>query len=195
MTKIGKAVSFAVEAHGDAKRKGKERLYILHPIEAMTIAAGLTEDEDVLAAAVLHDVVEDTDTGEEEIRERFGDRVADLVMAESEDKMRDVPAELSWRARKEAAIEHLKTASRDVKLICLGDKLSNIREMERDCAALGDALWERFNQKDKGQHAWYYGAIYAVLREEFGDVPAICEYRALLERVFGRREDIARHDG
>ena len=59
----------------------------------MNIAAGLTENEDVLTAAVLHDVVEDTDVKEAEIREAFGDRVADLVMAESEDKMRHLPPE------------------------------------------------------------------------------------------------------
>ena len=93
MTTIGKAIEFAIGAHGDATRKGKSRPYILHPLEAMNIAAGLTEDEEVLAAAVLHDVVEDTDVKGAEIREVFGDRVADLVMAESEDKMRHLPPE------------------------------------------------------------------------------------------------------
>ena len=81
--------------------------YILHPMEAMTIVASLTEDEDVLAAAVLHDVVEDTGVTEAEIREAFGDRVADLVMAESEDKMRGIPSEASWETRKQATIDHL----------------------------------------------------------------------------------------
>ena len=93
MTKIRKAIEFAMDAHADATRKGKSRPYILHPLEAMNIAASLTEDEEVLAAAVLHDVVEDTDVKEAEIREVFGDRVADLVMAESEDKMRHLPPE------------------------------------------------------------------------------------------------------
>ena len=93
MTKLRKAIEFAMDAHADATRKGKSRPYILHPLEAMNIAAGLTENEDVLTAAVLHDVVEDTDVKEAEIREAFGDRVADLVMAESEDKMRHLPPE------------------------------------------------------------------------------------------------------
>ena len=93
MTKLRKAIEFAMDAHADATRKGKSRPYILHPLEAMNIAASLTEDEEVLAAAVLHDVVEDTDVKEAEIREAFGDRVADLVMAESEDKMRHLPPE------------------------------------------------------------------------------------------------------
>ena len=165
--------------------KGKERPYILHPIEAMTIAVGLTEDEDVLAAAVLHDVVEDTNLSEQDIEREFGPRVKALVMAESEDKMKELPAEASWKLRKQATIDHLVTLGRDAKLICLGDKLSNIREMRRDYAKLGDALWERFNQKDKREHAWYYRSICDVLEEEFGDVPEIREYRALLKTVFG----------
>ena len=186
MTKIDRAIRFAVFAHAGTNRKGKERPYILHPIETMTIVAGLTDDEDVIAAAVLHDTVEDTDVTEEEIKREFGPRVAALVMAESEDKMKDLPSEASWKMRKEATIDHLGTLDRDAKLICLGDKLANIREMSRDYAELGDKLWERFNQKDKKEHAWYYRSVCDVLELEFGDICEIKEYRSLLKRVFGR---------
>ena len=188
MTKIGKAIQFAVDAHGDTTRKGKNRLYILHPIEAMTIVASLTEDEDVLSAAVLHDVVEDTDVTEAEIRVAFGERVAALVMAESEDKMRDIPSEASWKARKQATIDHLAGLKKDALQICLGDKLANIREMSRDYAVLGDRLWERFNQKDKAKHAWYYSSVFQTLAKALGEVPPIREYRALLKEVFGWEE-------
>ncbi len=188
MTKSEKAIMFAVKAHEGIRRKGKDRLYILHPIEAMTIVASLTEDEDVLAAAVLHDVVEDTDVTEAEIRVAFGDRVAALVMAESEDKMRGIPSEASWTARKQATIDHLAGLERDALLICLGDKLANIREMSRDYKAIGDKLWERFNQKDKKMHAWYYGSVFQVLAKALGDEPPIREYRALLKEVFDWEE-------
>lgn len=185
MKKLGKAIKFAVDAYGDTTRKGKNRLYILHPVEAMTIVASLTEDEDVLAAAVLHDVVEDAGVTKEELREAFGDRVAELVMAESEDKMRDIPSEASWKARKQATIDHLAGLERDALLICLGDKLANIREMSRDYKEIGDKLWDRFNQKDKAMHAWYYSSIFLILAETLGDNPPIREYRALLKEVFG----------
>ena len=188
MTKIGKAIKFAVDAHGDTTRKGKNRLYILHPIETMTIVASLTEDEDVLAATVLHDVVEDTGVKEAEIRETFGNRVADLVMAESEDKMRDIPSEASWEARKQTTIDHLAGLERDALLICLGDKLANIREMSRDYKAIGDKLWERFNQKDKKAHERYYSSIFQILAKALGEEPPIREYRALLKEVFGWEE-------
>ena len=186
MTIIEKAIRFASQAHAGTTRKGKERPYILHPLEVMTIVAGLTEDEEVISAAVLHDTVEDTDVTPWDIRHSFGERVEQLVMAESEDKMKNLPPEVSWETRKQATIDHLWTLDRDAKLICLGDKLANIREMSRDYAEIGDALWERFNQKDKRKHAWYYSSICDVLELEFGDIREIREYRALLKHVFGR---------
>ena len=185
MTKIGKAIKFAVDAHGDTTRKGKSRLYILHPVEAMSIVASLTEDQNVLSAAVLHDVVEDTGVTEAELREAFGDRVAELVMAESEDKMRDIPPEASWEARKQATIDHLAGLERDALLICLGDKLANIREMSRDYKTIGDKLWDRFNQKDTKAHEWYYSSIFQILAKTLGENPPIREYRSLLKEVFG----------
>ena len=188
MSKIGNAIKFAVDAHGNTTRKGKNRLYILHPMEAMTIVASLTENEDVLAAAVLHDVLEDTDVTEAEIRAVFGNRVAALVMAESEDKMRGIPSEASWTARKQATIDHLAGRERDALLICLGDKLANIREMSRDYKAIGEKLWDRFNQKDMKAHRWYYSSVFQVLAKALGDEPPIREYRALLKEVFGWEE-------
>ena len=185
MTTVERAIQYAVFAHAETKRKGKDRPFILHPIEALTIAASMTDDEEVLAAAVLHDVVEDTNLEAEDIEREFSPRVKALVMAESEDKMKDLPAGASWKMRKQATIDHLHGLCRDAKIICLGDKLANIREMARDYRVLGDALWDRFNQKDKDEHAWYYRSICDVLGAEFGDNMMIREYRMLLEEVFG----------
>lgn len=182
MNKIEKAIVFATEAHAGTNRKGKNRPYILHPLEAMQIVAGLTEDEDVIAAAVLHDMVEDTGTTAEEIEREFGKRVAALVASVSEDKRKDRPAAETWQVRKQETIDRLRGASRDVKLICLGDKLANVREMKRDYETLGDQLWLRFNQKDKKMHGWYYGEIYRVLAEESGEIR---EYKEIMEFVFG----------
>ena len=184
MTRIEKAIIFAVEAHADATRKGKNRPYILHPIEAMTIVASLTNDEDVIIAAILHDVVEDTAVTAKCIKHEFGERVMKLVQAESEDKMPGIPADVSWKQRKQATIDHLGTLCRDAKLICLGEKLANIREISRDYELLGDALWDRFNQKDKSMHDWYYSSVCSILEETFGNTPAVKEYRELLKKVF-----------
>ena len=150
----------------------------------LSIAASLTEDEEILAAAVLHDTVEDTPVTREEIEWKFGPRVANLVAAESEDKRRDHSAESTWLIRKQEAIDQLKSAGRDAKLISICDKLSNLRDMDHDYTEIGDRLWERFHQKDKKLHAWYYTSIYEILKEEFGDNPALREFRDHLDSLF-----------
>ena len=182
---IERAIAYAAAAHAGVTRKGKNRPYILHPIEAMTIVGSLTDDEEVLAAAVLHDTVEDTPVTLEDLVREFGEHVAELVGSESENKRPGQPAADTWKLRKQETIDHLKDSGRDVRLICLGDKLANLRELARDYAGLGDRLWERFNQKDKAMHGWYYRSIFEILVSEFGDVPALAEYKALLNQIWG----------
>lgn len=181
---LDKAIIFAVNAHRGQLRKGTNTPYILHPMEAAAIVGSMTDDDEVIAAAVLHDTVEDTAATIEEIRERFGDRVAELVAAESENKREDKPAASTWKIRKEETIEHLKTAPKEVKILTLGDKLSNIRSICRDYEAQGDALWQRFNQKDKNEHRWYYKSIADCL-SDLCEYPAYKEYAFLVEKTFG----------
>jgi len=187
MNKVEKAVVFATRAHAGKCRKGKDKPYILHPIEAMAIVMQYTDDEDVLAAAVLHDTVEDTSVTVKRLEKEFGPRVAALVASVSEDKKTDRPAESTWKERKQETIDGLKRASYETKLLCLGDKLSNLREMTEDHEDIGDELWERFNQKDKRMHAWYYVEIYKILKaeKEFEDSYDLMEFEGELDLVFG----------
>jgi myo-inositol-1(or 4)-monophosphatase len=184
MNKVEKAVLFATKAHAGTCRKGTDRPYILHPLEAMSIVKKYTFDEDVLSAAVLHDTVEDTSVTIAQLEREFGPRVAALVSSVSEDKRENLPAEATWIDRKRESILHLKEASRETKLICLGDKYSNLRDMYDDYADIGDALWERFNQKDKRMHAWYYREIYKILEEEFEYATEIMEFEGMMDFVF-----------
>lgn len=110
--------------------------------------------------------------------------MARLVATESEDKREDLPPEETWKIRKQETLEHLKNATREEKMITLGDKLSNIRAIYRDYSVVGDELWKRFNQKDKSEHAWYYRSI-AELLSELGDTFAYKEYVGLVGKVFG----------
>lgn len=181
---LDNAIIFAVNAHRGQFRKGSNAPYILHPMEAAAIVGSMTEDDEVIAAAVLHDTVEDTDATIEEIRERFGSRVAELVAEESENKREDLPAASTWKIRKEETLALLKTAPKEVKMLTLGDKLSNIRSICRDYETLGDALWQRFNQKDKNEHGWYYKSIADCL-SDLCEYPAYKEYAYLVEKVFG----------
>ena len=159
--------------------------YIVHPMEAAAICATLTDDVEVIAAAVLHDVVEDTDATVEDVERLFGERVAALVAGESEDKREGLPPAETWRIRKEESIAHAQTAKDPgVRMVLLADKLSNIRSIQRDYAKLADALWDRFNQKDPEQHAWYYTTIAEVLRGELGFTDAFREYEECVAKLF-----------
>ena len=180
---LDKAIVFATSVHEGQLRKGTQIPYILHPLEAAAIVGTMTTDDEIIAGAVLHDVVEDTDTTVEQIRELFGERIALLVASESEDKREDLPARATWKIRKQETLDHLKTAPMDVKMITLGDKLSNIRAIHRDYNAIGDELWQRFNQKDKDEHHWYYQSIADGL-SELKDHPAYQEYCALIRKTF-----------
>lgn len=180
-----RAIIFATKAHAGAKRKGTGIPYIVHPIEAAAIASTMTLNEEILAAAVLHDVLEDTETTAEELEELFGIHVAELVMDETEDKRRDRPAQETWRLRKQEMLDFLKySAGREAKILALSDKLSNLRAIHRDLQMLGDRLWERFNEKDKKMHAWMYRSVAEALKD-LSEYAAWKEYSALVEETFG----------
>lgn len=177
-----KAVVYAEKAHAGAIRKGSKVPYITHPLETALIVSLITDDEELITAALLHDVIEDAGKTEEEIETLFGKRVADLVAAESEDKSK------SWIERKGATIKFLGHAHTDHKILALGDKLSNIRSTARDAIILEEEIWNRFNEKRKEYHAWYYWGIAEVLRELAG-YPQYQEYVKLCQLVFGNYED------
>ena len=184
MELLAEAMAFAIDAHGGTKRKGDGSPAILHAMEAAAVAATLTNDDAVLAAAVLHDTVEDAGADLEEIRARFGQRVARLVGVETEDKLRHLPPAQSWRARKEAAIDQLLRAEDPgAAIVALGDKLSNLRSFYRVKRRQGAAMWACFNQTDPEEHHWYYRSMARALAP-LADSPAWQEYDWLLRQIF-----------
>ena len=179
---LNNAISFAVEKHKKGLRKGTKMPYIVHPLEVMHNLMLMGADKNLMAAGVLHDTVEDTDTTLEEIAAKFGDDVAALVSSHTEkDKS------LSWKTRKEIALEHLKHANKREQMLVLADKLSNMRAIARDYAELKDKLWDRFNQGKESQ-AWYYRSGAASLKKlgEYEDTKALyLEFAELVDKVFG----------
>ncbi len=180
---LDRAIVFAVKAHAGTERRGKGFPYIVHPMEAMEIVATITPDQELLAAAALHDVVEDTDITADDIRREFGDRIANLVVAESDVFVDGVSEEDSWHARKQAAIDRLARAPHDAKIVAMGDKLSNMRAIARDYAVKGDALWQIFHAKDPKDHEWHYRGLAASL-SELKDTFAYKEFVSLIDQVF-----------
>ena len=180
---LDRAILFAVKAHSGTERRGKGYPYIVHPLEAVAIVATMTNDQELLAAAALHDTVEDTDVTVEQIQAEFGDRVAALVAAESDDMPADLPEEDTWHARKQASIDRIANAGRDAKMVALGDKLSNMRAIARDYAVQGDALWNLFHVKDPKDHEWRFRALAEALKE-LEDTFAYQELVKLIDQVF-----------
>ncbi|MGN1404813.1 MAG: HD domain-containing protein [Erysipelotrichaceae bacterium] len=186
MSKLERAFVFACKAHEGMIRKGFNQNYIFHPMEVLSLASILTDDEDVLCAAMLHDTVEDTKTTIEDIETHFGPRVKELVARESEDKKEGMAKSDSWEIRKQEAIENLKKDDDiGVKIICLCDKLSNLRSFQLLCFDKGDEAWDSFNMKDPKKHYWYYNSMKEAL-SELKDTPVYKEYDFLIHSVFDK---------
>ena len=178
---VERAIEFATKAHEGQVRKGTTRPYIVHPLEVGEIVATMTDEEEIISAAILHDTVEDCEgVTVEGLAKEFSDRVASLVAQESEDKSK------SWYERKSATIERLRTAFYEVKLIGLADKLSNIRGIAMDYKEIGEEVWKKFRMKDKDIIGWYYKGIQEALKSEFAGMPAYEEYCELVEKTFGK---------
>ena len=180
-TFFDKAVKFAVEAHQGTERRGKGYPYIIHPMEAASIVSTITNDQELLAAAILHDTVEDTEVTFEQIREQFGNRVAELVQHET------APSDesLTWREKKTAQLNQLANAPFDSKVVALGDKLSNMRGIAWDYRKVGDEVWKLFHAPNgKTDVEWYYRSLANAL-SELKETLAYQEFVNLFEEVFG----------
>jgi myo-inositol-1(or 4)-monophosphatase len=188
MELVSKAIIFATKAHDKMRRKNSEVPYIIHPLEAAVIVSTMTSNQEVIAAAVLHDVVEDAGITIEQVYEEFGEYVRFLVASETENKRENLPSDLTWKIRKEESLEDLKNA-KDVNIlkVWLGDKLANIRSIYEEWKINGDKMWVHFNQKDPKEHAWYYKTI-AEYTSALKEYRAWQEYNEIVKIVFGKGE-------
>ena len=180
---LDRAIIFAVHAHAGTERRGKGFPYIVQPMEAVSIVATMTADQELLAAAALHDTVEDTDVTVEQLAAAFGPRVAKLVEEESDAFVEGLSEAESWHGRKQAAIDRLSRASREAKMVALGDKLSNMRAIARDYAEQGDSFWSLFHVSDRREHEWHYRGLADALKELDGTF-AYREFIDLINHVF-----------
>ena len=186
MDVLEEAIAFGVKAHHGQTRKFSNIPYILHPLEVAAIIATMTEDREVMAAGVLHDTVEDCGVDPLEIRKLFGPRVAALVAGESEDKMVGRNEADSWMDRKQESLLMLEhTKDRDVRIMWLADKLSNMRSFYRTFLVKGDEMWQSLHQKDPKIQGWYYKTIADYVRNDLGTTAAFAEYEDLVRKVFG----------
>lgn len=185
---LDSALIFAARAHAGQVRKGSDVPYIVHPVGVMlTLRQAGETDPEILAAALLHDTLEDAGVTVEALAERFGQRVAGIVAGSSEPFSRDEP----WETRKQHTIAYLRTAPRAVQLVAAADKLHNITSMVHDQAELGDQFWSRFN-RGRPQIAWYYRSIAASLQAGgLRGHPLVQALAATVDEFFGPAGELA----
>ena len=185
---VSEAIAFSAMVHDGMRRRKSDAPYILHPMEVGAIVGTMTDDQEVIAAGVLHDVVEDAGITLKEVGEKFGQRVMELVASETENKREELPPEDTWRIRKEESLEKLRTTNDiEVSMLWIGDKLSNIRAIYRDFLIDGNAVWDKFHQSDIKVQGWYYRSIMKYT-ERLSHTLAWIEYKTLVEKIFGVEE-------
>ena len=153
MNIVEKAINFAAKAHEGQTRKSSDVPYITHPFSVGMLLQKTHCTDEVIAAGILHDTLEDTATTYEQLTEQFGTHIANLVRTASEpDKS------LPWEERKQHTIEMLKHASLEDIQIITADKIHNLRSIRADLEVTGEKTWDRFKRGRQEQH-WYYSSI------------------------------------
>jgi len=182
------ALQFTHDVHRSQIRKKTTIPYVSHLLSVAGLVLESGGDEDLAIAALLHDAVEDAEdmSGEEmsdRIRAIFGDRVADIVDGCSDAKSSPGGSKPPWRSRKEAYLEHLRSAPNDVLRVSIADKVHNARSIATDHDRFGEALWERFSSSSEDSH-WYYTSLRDIYKERISDSYLIKELDIALARIW-----------
>lgn len=178
---IATAFRAALKAHAGQKRKGTDIPYVVHPLEVGIILLTGGYGEEMVAAGLLHDTLEDTDMTEKELERVFGRRVLSYVVGASE--VLENRSRTAWKERKTHTVRFLADAPREIKLISCADKLSNIRSVYGHHPKEKDSFWNRFNAGYEDQK-WYYQSLVHSL-SELGDTAMYKEFKQKVEQVFG----------
>jgi (p)ppGpp synthase/HD superfamily hydrolase len=186
------ALTYASRLHERQKRKGRNVPYVAHLLGVAALVLEAGGDEDQAIAALLHDAVEDQGGVErlEEIRTRFGERVAAIVAGCSDSVTGRNEPKPDWYERKKKYLAHLPTAPADVLLVSAADKLHNARAVLADWREEGDRVFERFRGKKQGT-LWYYRALTDTFRAIPDGTPGFRRTVAELSRVVGKIEQKA----
>ena len=160
--------------------------YVTHLMATMCILARLGARDAVLAAAVLHDYLEDVPDpdGRDNIRQVLGDEVLSLVLEVTEDKRRGLKQADTWEIRKQEQIHHMAVMTDEAILIKAADVLHNVQSLALDLEAAGDveAVWQHFNAGPERQ-MWYFESVSEVVGNRLGDHPLAIDLRLAVEKL------------
>jgi len=190
---LDRALAVAARCHAGQTRKDDPTPYIAHPVAVAMIVSDFTDDEDVVVAAILHDVLEDVPPSvysADDMTAEFGERVTEFVRGVSEEKTagEETPP---WRVRKEGYLAALADDSEECLLISAADKIHNLRSMVIAHERMGDGMWDVFNA-GPAEKLWFYGAIADTIGERLGDCEASRQLREAVGAVAARVPAAAR---
>jgi (p)ppGpp synthase/HD superfamily hydrolase len=175
--RFDRALLYATHVHGGQVRKDTPIPYIAHLLAVSATVLEYDGSEDVAIAALLHDAVEDQG-GEprlSDIRNRFGDRVADIVRSCSDTVVNSSSGQQKedWHTRKKRYVEHLNLVDQDTLFVSLSDKIHNARSILRDLRKpeIGKAVWDRFKNSRKDT-LWYYRKLAKSFQKRLKDQSA-----------------------
>lgn len=179
-TKIEEAIHFMVKANKGQKRKNENIDKSFHSMTIYSILREFTDTEDVLVSALLHDVINDTEYGYEDIEERFGTLVADMVADLSEDM-----AITKWLDRKKNYIRRMKSVN-DINVIniMLADKLHNLLSNYDNFLKNGDKIWKNLGGSVE-ENRYIYREIYYIARDKGAYEKLLARYKQILIIYFG----------
>ncbi|MDP4020672.1 MAG: HD domain-containing protein [Candidatus Adlerbacteria bacterium] len=175
MNVVQKASAIAEAAHRDQKRKTDGSPYIAHPRAVAEILTKYGFKEEVVAAALVHDVLEDTDFSPAELHKELNGEVFNLVEAVTEDKS------LPWEERKKKYIEAVRVAGADAKAIAAADHIHNLQSILSAYEKQGAEVWKHFN-RGKDEKIWFEEEMLKMLTESWQH-PLLEEYEKLLARM------------
>lgn len=179
---IDRAIGFAARAHDGQKRKIGNVPYIAHPVAVAMILQDMGCNETIVAAGLLHDTVEDTRVTLDEIRQQFGNEVADIVAGCTEPPKR----KMKWETRKLHTIRILRDAPLAVKLVAASDKYHNLIHTRYTEKQIGAGVWKRFG-RGKEQQAWYYRSVLESLKAnvvDLEDYPIFARLEEVVDELF-----------
>jgi (p)ppGpp synthase/HD superfamily hydrolase len=158
---IERAASFAADKHKNHTRKEGGLLYISHLVSVALILQKYNFDEKIIAAGLLHDTLEDTETSENEILKNFGQDILELILQVTNDDT------LSWKEKKQKYVDTVKVASAGAQAIALADKMHNMKSLLTNLDELGpEKVWSFFNAS-KEDKLWFEEACLQMFKETF----------------------------
>lgn len=177
--RLMRGIAVASRAHDGHYRKGSGVPYISHPMAVMLIAASMTNDENVLLAALFHDILEDVpeNYSRAEMEDEFGPRVVEIVEGVTKDS--SLP---SWQERADAYLEQLSRGSAESIIVAAADKFHNLSQTLEDLERDGHALWKRF-RSTPSQQLWWYTSVRNVVVDRLPNLHLLKELDVLIEKL------------